>query len=42
MFQRMKQGVYSFGSRKVHLYVEMNKLRVRIGGGFVSIDDFLD
>lgn len=42
MFLRVEPGVYSFGSRKVALRVEQGKLKVRVGGGWVSIDEFLD
>lgn len=42
MFTRNSEGVYTFGSRKVKMFLENNKLRVRVGGGFLSIDEFLD
>jgi hypothetical protein len=42
MFYRCEPGVYTFGSRKVNIKVEQFKLKVRVGGGFISIDDFLE
>lgn len=42
MFLRVEPNVYSFGSRKVALRVEQGKLKVRVGGGYISIDEFLD
>jgi len=43
MFLREESGVYSFGSKKVHIHVQNgNKIQIRVGGGFQSIDEFLD
>ena len=42
MFLRESEGVYQFGSRKVAIKVEKDKIRIRVGGGFLSIDEFLD
>ena len=42
MFMRESAGVYSFGSRKVNVEVNKNKIQIRVGGGFLSIDEFLD
>jgi septal ring factor EnvC (AmiA/AmiB activator) len=42
MFMRESEGVYEFGSKRVMVKVEKNKIRVRVGGGFLSIDEFLD
>ena len=35
------QGVYEFGSRRVMIKVVQDRLQVKIGGGFVPIDEFL-
>lgn len=42
MFMRESEGVYEFGKKRVMVKWEGNKLRVRVGGGFLSIDEFLD
>ena len=42
MFMRESAGVYSFGSRKINVEVNKNKIQIRVGGGFLSIDEFLD
>lgn len=42
VFERVSEGVYSFGTRKVKIFMENNKLRVRVGGGFLSLQEFLD
>ena len=39
---RESAGVYQFGSRKVVVKVDKDKINIRVGGGFLSIDEFLD
>lgn len=41
MFQKEKDGVYLFGSKKVTMKVENNMLMVRTGGGYLTIDQFV-
>ena len=42
MFMRESEGVYQFGSKRVAVKVEQNKIIIRVGGGYMSIDEFLD
>jgi len=42
MFMRESEGVYEFGSKRVAVKVEKGKINVRVGGGFLSLDEFLD
>jgi hypothetical protein len=42
MFMRESDGVYLFGSKKVCVKVDKGKIIIRVGGGFLSIDEFLD
>lgn len=42
MFMRESEGVYEFGSKRVWVKVDKDKINVRVGGGFLSIDEFLD
>ena len=42
MFIRLQPGVYSFGSKKVCIKVDNGKINIRIGGGYMRIDDFLE
>ena len=42
MFMRESEGVYEFGSRRVMVKVEREKIQIKVGGGFLSIDEFLD
>ena len=43
MFLRESEGVYQFGSKKVHVKVERgDQVYVRVGGGFMYIEDFIE
>ena len=42
MFMREQEGVYQFGTKKVYVRVDKDKINIRVGGGFLSIDEFLD
>jgi hypothetical protein len=42
MFMRESDGVYQFGSKRVMVKIDNDKINIRVGGGFLSIDEFLD
>ncbi len=42
MFMRESEGIYLFGTRKIYVRVEKNKIIIRVGGGYLTIDEFLD
>ena len=42
MFMRESEGVYEFGTSKVFVKVARGKIEIKVGGGFLSIDEFLD
>lgn len=42
MFLRESEGVYQFGSKKVNVKVDKDKINIRVGGGYLSIDEFID
>jgi len=42
MFMRESAGVYEFGTRRVMVRVERDKIQIKVGGGYLSIDEFLD
>lgn len=42
MFLRASSGVYEFGSKRVNVRIEKEKILIRVGGGYMSIDEFLD
>jgi hypothetical protein len=52
MFMRESEGIYQFGTKRIYVKVEKDRINsknlsckcsiVRVGGGFLSIDEFLD
>jgi hypothetical protein len=42
MFMRESEGVYQFGSKRVCVRVDKDRINIRVGGGYLSIDEFLD
>jgi hypothetical protein len=42
MFSRESEGVYEFGTRRVYVRVDKDRINVRVGGGYLSIDEFID
>jgi hypothetical protein len=42
MFMRESSGVYQFGTKRVAVKVEQEGIKIRVGGGYLSIDEFLD
>jgi hypothetical protein len=42
MFLRESEGVYQFGQRRINIKVEKgNRILIRVGGGFMNIEDFI-
>ena len=42
MFLRESEGVYQFGSKRIHIKIEQgNKIMCRVGGGYMHIDQFM-
>ena len=42
MFLRESEGVYQFGQKRVYIKIEKgDRILVRVGGGFMSIEDFI-
>ena len=39
---RESSGVYEFGSKRVRVEVQRDKITIKVGGGYLSIDEFLD
>ena len=42
MFLRESEGVYEFGSKRITVKVERDTIQVKVGGGYLTIDEFLD
>ena len=41
-FTRQKKGSYMFGTKKVYVKLEQGKIIIRVGGGFMHLDEFLE
>ena len=41
-FTREEEGVYLFGTKRIFIGLENGNMRVRVGGGFNSIDEFVE
>lgn len=39
---RESEGVYQFGTKRVSVKVEKNNIKIRVGGGYLSIDEFIE
>lgn len=42
LFIREGAGVYQFGSKRVYVKIEQDKVLIRTGGGFIGLEEFLD
>ena len=42
MFLRESDGVYRFGTKRVAIKCENNNIKIRVGGGYLSIEEFID
>ena len=42
MFIRESEGIYSFGTKRIYVRVEKDKIIIRVGGGYLTIEEFLD
>lgn len=42
MFMRESEGVYMFGSKRIAIKIENSSIKIRVGGGYLSIDEFID
>ena len=41
LFEWKNEGIYNFGSKKTSIKFEYGDLKVRVGGGYISIEDFI-
>lgn len=42
LFERESPGIYFFGLKKVIMKLENNQILVRVGGGYMAIDEFIN
>jgi hypothetical protein len=42
MFLRESEGVYQFGQKRIYIKIEKgHKILVRVGGGYMGIEEFI-
>lgn len=41
-FTREDEGVYMFGTKRIFLKLEQGNIRIRVGGGYTMIDEFIE
>ena len=42
MFMRESEGVYQFGTKRIYVKCVKDKIEIKVGGGWLSVDEFLD
>jgi hypothetical protein len=42
LFVRESDGIYTYGKRKVFIKIEKDQIIIRVGGGFLTIDEFIE
>lgn len=42
LFVREQEGIYSYGKRKVFIKIEKDSIIIRVGGGFLTLDEFIE
>jgi chromosome segregation ATPase len=40
-FEREDHGIYNFGTKKIFVKLEQGKLLIRVGGGYMQVEDFV-
>lgn len=40
--KRIAAGQYLFGSRKIQVKIVNGRLMIRVGGGYMNVDEFID
>ena len=41
LFLRESEGVYRFGQKRVYVRVDQGNVNIRVGGGFMGIENFI-
>ena len=42
MFMRESEGIYQFGTKRIAVRVDQGRINIKVGGGYLSVDEFLD
>lgn len=41
-FEREAEGIYKYGKRRVFMKIEKDQIIIRVGGGYLTIEEFID
>ncbi len=41
-FERESDGIYKYGKRRVFIKIEQDRIIIRVGGGYLTIEEFIE
>lgn len=41
-FERESEGIYKYGKKRVFMKIEKDSIIIRVGGGYLTIEEFID
>lgn len=41
-FERESEGIYKYGKKRVFMKIEKDQIIIRVGGGYLTIEEFID
>lgn len=41
-FEREAEGIYKYGKKRVFMKIEKDQIIIRVGGGYLTIDEFIE
>ena len=41
-FVRESEGIYKYGKKRVFMKIEGDQIIIRVGGGYLTIEEFID
>jgi len=42
LFVRDQEGIYTYGKKKIFMKIEKESIIVRVGGGYLTLDEFIE
>jgi hypothetical protein len=41
-FEREQEGMYKYGKKRVFMKIEGDQIIIRVGGGYLTIEEFIE
>jgi hypothetical protein len=41
-FERESEGIYKYGKKRVFMKIEKDQIIIRVGGGYLTIEEFIE